>query len=155
MRRKVREGGERELRQIRDRAQRELDRLDAVWDRFKKLSVSDLEGDEMLFRELRDRYGDYFEGSMGAAAIQERLRTFDLAAEAEMLRELVKTGKGAKKIRALKRLKVVMAFLTTRNSPMGMVSRTVCRSSRRTCARWCSSTVAASRPRTSTTSTGV
>jgi DNA-directed RNA polymerase subunit beta' len=121
VRRKVREGGERELRQIRDRAQRELDRLDAVWDRFKKLSVSDLEGDEMLFRELRDRFGDYFEGSMGAAAIQERLRTFDLAGEAEMLRELVKTGKGAKKIRALKRLKVVMAFLTTRNSPMGMV----------------------------------
>ena len=31
------------------------------------------------------------------------------------------TGKGQRKTRALKRLKVVSAFLTTRNSPMGMV----------------------------------
>jgi DNA-directed RNA polymerase subunit beta' len=31
--RKVREGAEREVKQLRDRAQRELDRLDAVWTR--------------------------------------------------------------------------------------------------------------------------
>jgi DNA-directed RNA polymerase subunit beta' len=31
VRRKVREGGEREMRQLRDRAQREIDRLDEVW----------------------------------------------------------------------------------------------------------------------------
>ena len=39
VRRKVREGGEREQRQIRDRAQRELDRLDEVLDTFRKLKV--------------------------------------------------------------------------------------------------------------------
>ncbi|MFM9083307.1 MAG: DNA-directed RNA polymerase subunit beta', partial [Actinomycetota bacterium] len=65
--------------------------------------------------------GAYFEGGMGAAAIQRRLETFDLEAEAERLREIVRTGKGQKKTRALKRLKVVQAFLTTTNSPMGMV----------------------------------
>ena len=58
---------------------------------------------------------------MGAAAIQSRLETFDLEAEAEKLREIIRTGKGQKKTRALKRLKVVSAFLNTRNSPMGMV----------------------------------
>jgi len=121
VRRKVREGGERELRQTRDRTQRELDRLDAVWDRFKNLKVQDLEGDEMLFRELQERFGDYFAGAMGAAAIRRRLETFDLQAESEHLREVILTGKGARKTRALKRLKVVMAFLTTRNSPMAMV----------------------------------
>ena len=121
VRRKVREGGEREMRQTRDRTQRELDRLDAVWDRFKKLKVQDLEGDEMLYRELTERFGDYFAGSMGAAAIRRRLETFDLEAEAVLLREVIATGKGARKTRALKRLKVVMAFLTTRNSPMAMV----------------------------------
>ena len=45
----------------------------------------------------------------------------DLDAEAEILRETIRTGKGQRKIRALKRLKVVAAFLNTRNSPLGMV----------------------------------
>ncbi|MFW5420481.1 DNA-directed RNA polymerase subunit beta' [Nocardiopsis sp. CNT-189] len=120
-RRKVRESAEREMRQLRDRAQREIDRLEEVWNRFKNLKVQDLEGDEMLYREMRDRFGKYFRGGMGAQAIQERLANFDLDAEAEKLRETIRSGKGQKKARALKRLKVVSAFLNTRNSPMGMV----------------------------------
>ncbi|RZS90417.1 DNA-directed RNA polymerase subunit beta' [Motilibacter rhizosphaerae] len=120
-RRKVREGAEREMKQLRDRSQREIDRLTEVWERFKNLKVQDLEGDEMLYREMRDRFGEYFDGGMGAAAIQKRLQSFDLDAEAEKLREIIRTGKGQKKTRALKRLKVVSAFLNTTNSPNGMV----------------------------------
>ncbi|CAI7975659.1 RNA polymerase (beta' subunit) [Frankia sp. Hr75.2] len=120
-RRKVRESAEREMRQIRDRSQRKIDDLDRVFDRFKNMKVQDLEPDELLFRELRDRFGQYFEGGMGAEALQHRLADFDLAAEAESLRETIRSGKGQKKARALKRLKVVSAFLNTRNSPMGMV----------------------------------
>ena len=120
-RRKVRDSAEREMAQLRKRADQELDRLEQVWDRFKNLKVADLEGDEMLYRQLVDRYGTYFEGSMGAAAIQKRLESFDLDAEAESLRETIRTGKGQRKTRALKRLKVVNAFLTTTNSPTAMV----------------------------------
>ncbi len=121
LKKRVREGGEREVKQLRDRAQRELDRLDAVWSRFKGLKVQDLEGDEILYREMKARFGKYFEGYMGAEAIKKRLATFDLAAEAEVLREIIQTGKGQRKTRALKRLKVVSAFLSTTNSPLGMV----------------------------------
>ncbi len=121
VRRKVREGGEREMRQTRDRAQRELDRLDEVMDTFRKLDVKQLISDEMLYRELRDRFGEYFEGGMGAESLQTLLRNFDLAAEAESLRETIRSGKGQRKIRALKRLKVVASFLATTNSPLGMV----------------------------------
>ncbi len=121
VRRKVRESGEREMRQLRDRTQRELDRLEEVWSRFKGLKVQDLEGDEMLYRDMRERFGEYFSGGMGARAIKERLETFDLEAEAERLREVIRTGKGQRKTRALKRLKVVSAFLTTRNDARGMV----------------------------------
>ena len=120
-RRKVREAGERELKTIRDRSQKELDRLEAVWNRFKNLKVQDLEGDESLYRELRDRYGVYFKGSMGAQAIQSRLETFDLQSEFDKLTELSQTGKGQKKTRAIKRLKVVNSFLNTRNKPASMV----------------------------------
>ncbi|NTW41574.1 MAG: DNA-directed RNA polymerase subunit beta', partial [Cellulomonadaceae bacterium] len=120
-RRKVRDSAEREMAQIRKRADSDLERLDAVWDRFKNLKVADLEGDEMLYRQLCDRYGNYFKGSMGAAAIQKRLQDFDLEAEATSLRDTIKNGKGQRKTRALKRLKVVNAFLTTSNTPQGMV----------------------------------
>ena len=121
VRRKVKEGGEREMRQLRDRAQRELDRLEEVIDTFRKLEPGQLIIDELLYRELRDRFGEYFEGGMGATALKILLENFDLAAEAEKLREIIRSGKGQKKIRALKRLKVVSNFLHTHNNPMGMV----------------------------------
>ncbi|AYY14751.1 DNA-directed RNA polymerase subunit beta' [Actinobacteria bacterium YIM 96077] len=121
VRRKVKESAEREMSQIRKRADSEIDRLNAVWERFRTLKVQDLEGDEMLYREMRDRFGAYFQGGMGAQAIKERLENFDLDAEAERLREIIRSGKGQKKTRALKRLKVVSPFLTTRNDPRGMV----------------------------------
>jgi DNA-directed RNA polymerase subunit beta' len=121
VRRKLRESADREMKQIRDRSAKEIDRIDEVWSRFKGLKVQDLEGDEILYREMRDRFGRYFRGGMGAQAIQDRLATFDLEAEAADLRETIRSGKGQKKARALKRLKVVSAFLNTRNSPMGMV----------------------------------
>ena len=121
VRRKVREGAEREMRQIRDRAQRELDKLEEVLDTFRKLEPKQLIADEALYREMRDRFGAYFTGGMGAEALQRLLEGFDLDAEAESLRDTIRNGKGQKKVRALKRLKVVAAFLNTRNSPMGMV----------------------------------
>jgi len=121
VRRKVREGGEREMRQLRDRAQREIDRLDEVMDTFRKLEVKQLISDELLYRELRDRFGDYFSGGMGAESLQTLIANFDLEAEAESLREVIRSGKGQKKIRALKRLRVVASFLNTSNSPQGMV----------------------------------
>ena len=119
--RKVRDSAEREMNAIRRRADANVERLEQVWDRFKNLKVQDLEGDEVLYREMRDRFGLYFEGGMGAAAIQKRLETFDLDAESELLREIIATGKGQRKTRALKRLKVVSAFQTTTNQPAGMV----------------------------------
>ena len=121
VKRKVRESAERELKTIRDRSERELTRLEDVWTRFKNLKVQDLEGDENLYREMRDRYGMYFKGDMGAAAIKRRLETFDLEAEYAILTDLSENGKGAKKTRAIKRLKVVNAFMTTSNHPASMV----------------------------------
>ncbi|HVW81431.1 MAG TPA: DNA-directed RNA polymerase subunit beta', partial [Mycobacteriales bacterium] len=138
-RRKVRDSADREVKQIRTRAERSIDELDAVLDAFKSLAVKQLITDERVFRELRDRFakgskaedgtwrvvpgtmGEYFEAGMGAESLKKLLKTFDLDAEAESLRETIRTGKGQKKARALKRLKVVSAFLNTRNSPMGMV----------------------------------
>ena len=121
IKRKVRESGEREVAQLRKKSDIEIDRLVKVFDRFRTLKVQDLEGDEMLYREMRDRYGRYFKGGMGAAAIKARLESFDLAEEAIKLKDIIINGKGQKKTRALKRLKVVNAFLNTTNHPAAMV----------------------------------
>ncbi|MBE9402707.1 DNA-directed RNA polymerase subunit beta' [Brachybacterium sp. p3-SID1565] len=119
--RKVRDSAEREQAQIRKKYDAEIARVTNVWERFKSLKVADLEGDEQLYRAMKLRYGTYFEGGMGAEAIQKRLQDFDLDSEAASLREIIANGKGQKKARALKRLKVVSAFRTTTNSPDGMV----------------------------------
>ncbi|MBM9433802.1 DNA-directed RNA polymerase subunit beta' [Flaviflexus equikiangi] len=120
-RKAIQEAGEKEQARIRKNAEVERDRLEEVWDRFMKLKVGDLEGDEDLYREMYGRWGMYFEASRGAEAIQARLRTFDLEAEAEILKETISTGTAQRKTRALKRLKVVNAFRTTGTKPESMV----------------------------------
>lgn len=118
---KVQNAADREMRHIRERAEREIDRLDEIWNTFVKLAPKQMIVDENIYNELVDRYEDYFTGGMGAEAIQTLIRSFDLEAEAESLREVIRDGKGQKKLRALKRLKVVAAFLRSGNDPAGMV----------------------------------
>ncbi|KGF19532.1 DNA-directed RNA polymerase subunit beta' [Pseudoglutamicibacter albus] len=118
---KARDAAEKEMANVRKNADAEIERLTEVWERFKTIKVGDLEGNESLFRTMRAKYGLFFEGLMGAEAIQKRLQNFNLEEEAEALREVIATGKGQRKTRAIKRLKVVNAFLTTDNSPEGMV----------------------------------
>ena len=68
IKRKVSDGAQKETGQIRNQYQRRIDRAQAVWDRFKSLKVQDLEGDEILYRDMKQRYGKYFTGYMGAEA---------------------------------------------------------------------------------------
>ena len=118
---KLHTSAERDLKAIRQRYDDEITRIGAVWDRFTALKPGDMEGDVDLWREMKDRYGDYFDGSMGAEAIKKRLQDFDLEGAAAQLREDVENGNGQRKARALKRLKVIMAFINTGKSPANMV----------------------------------
>lgn len=120
-RRKVQNAAEKEMQHMRERGEREVDRLDEIWNHFVKLAPKQMIIDETIYEELVDRYEDYFTGGMGAQAIQTLIRNFDLEAEAEELRGIINEGKGQKKMRALKRLKVVAAFLNSGNDPAGMV----------------------------------
>ena len=118
---KLRKTAEREITAMRRRNQRALEHMDKVWDRFVSLKVGDLEGDEVLYRDMVADYGIYFKGAMGAEAIQARLRSFDLEGEASSLAEIVENGTGQRKTRAIKRLKVVNAFRMTGTAPESMV----------------------------------
>ena len=92
-----------------------------MWEDFRTLEVGALKGEDEIFHELQDRFGQYFEAYMGAESIKRRLEAFDLAAESENLHLQISEGKGQRKIRAIKRLKVVNSFLQTGMSPASMV----------------------------------
>ena len=106
-------------------------RLEQTWQLFRELEPKLIVNDEMLFRELKDRFGSpygfgvYFKGGMGAEAIRELLKDLDLVAEAKSLRETIRTSKGQKQQRAIKRLKVVNAFITSENRPEWMILEAV------------------------------
>ena len=118
---RARKQGERDMAKVRRRFDADIDGLEDTWERFKNLKVGDLEGNERLYRSMVARYGTYFKGDMGASAIQKRLETFDLAAEVEALRQTIASDSGPRKARAIKRLKVINAFVVTGNSPASMV----------------------------------
>ena len=111
----------------REAAVDSIARLEQTWQLFRELEPKLIVNDEMLFRELKDRFGSpygfgvYFKGGMGAEAIRDLLKDLDLDAEAKSLREIIRTSKGQKQQRAIKRLKVVNAFITSENRPEWMV----------------------------------
>ncbi len=119
--RRTRDVGEKEMAQIRRAFDDQVATLERVWDDFRNLKVGDLKPEDAIYSELMDRYGTYFEAYMGAEAIKRRLEAFDLQAESDLLHTQISEGKGAKKIRAIKRLRVVSSFLATGNSPAAMV----------------------------------
>jgi len=127
------------LRQETDHRLRELDRvaeeqaarLRELWKTFKELKRREIITDETLFREMKEKYGSpfgygvYFRGGMGAEAIRELLGGVDLENEAKSLREAIKTSKGQKLSRAVKRLKVVEGFLRSDNRPEWMILQSI------------------------------
>jgi DNA-directed RNA polymerase subunit beta' len=107
------------------------ERMRQVWELFKTMKPKDVVNDETTFRELKDRFGspygfgEYFRGGMGAEAVRDLLQQVDLDAEAADLQDQVKTAKGQKQARAVKRLKVVSAFLHSGNKPEMMILEAV------------------------------
>ena len=93
------------------------ERLRQVWELFRSMEPKQIEHDETLFRELKERFGssygfgNYFRGGMGAEAIRDLLQQVDLEAERIELLDQVRNAKGQKQARAVKRLKVVSAFI--------------------------------------------
>jgi DNA-directed RNA polymerase subunit beta' len=103
------------------------ERMRGVWELFKTMEPKQIEHDETTFRELKERFGspygfgEYFRGGMGAEAIRDLLQQVDLDAEKAELEDQVKTAKGQKQARAVKRLKVVSAFIQSGNKPEMMI----------------------------------
>ena len=92
-----------------------------AFDAFMKIVPRQLVPDEALYREMRSCYRDYFKGGMGAEAVRDLLDDMDLEKVSEELRDIIDNGKGQKRAKAIKRLKVVDAFMKSDNKPSDMI----------------------------------
>jgi DNA-directed RNA polymerase subunit beta' len=107
---------DKELAAIRERADTEVDLVRRSFDEFRNLHSRKIIEDELLWRELKDRYGDYFRGGMGAEAIAQLIAEIDFDVEEVKLREAIDPTDGRRplsvqrKQKAIKRLKIVSAF---------------------------------------------
>jgi len=107
---------EKDLVAIRERYEQELDLLQRAFDEFRDLFPRKIVEDELLWRELRDRYGEYFEGGMGADVIKQLIERIDFDEEEKKLRNAIDPPDGQRplsaqrKQKAIKRLKIVTAF---------------------------------------------
>jgi len=81
---------------LREEYDEELERLDRAFDEFTKMFGRQIIDDEELWRELEYRYGDYFEGGMGADAIKQLIDRIDFDEEEVKLREALDPQEGRK-----------------------------------------------------------
>jgi len=111
-----RKAADKDLEAIREEYEAELELVERAFEEFQKLFGRQIIDDEMLWRELADRYGEYFEGGMGADAIKQLIARLDFDEEEVLLREALDPAEGVRplsaqrKQKAIKRLKIVSAF---------------------------------------------
>ena len=114
--RALQRGTEKELDGVRSRFAEERELAKQAFDTFEGLHSRQILEDEVLYREMEFRYGDYFEGGMGANAILQLIDRMDLDEEERLMREMIDAKDGRKPLSAqrhakfLKRLAIVQSF---------------------------------------------
>ncbi|MGF7431857.1 DNA-directed RNA polymerase subunit beta' [Thermoanaerobacterium thermosaccharolyticum] len=76
---------------------------------------------EKEYREYLDKYGNKFKAGMGAESIKELLQEIDLEKLSKELKAEIRESTGQKRVRAIRRLEVVQAFLDSGNKPEWMI----------------------------------
>ena len=107
---------EKEITSLRERSEADVDLAKRAFDEFRDLFPRKIIEDELLWREIKIRYDEYFEGGMGAEAISKLIARIDFDEEEIKLREAIDAADGRRPLsaqrrqKAIKRLKIVTAF---------------------------------------------
>ncbi|MXZ54039.1 MAG: DNA-directed RNA polymerase subunit beta', partial [Acidimicrobiaceae bacterium] len=107
---------DKDFEEIAESFEAERERVERAWEVFSDLFGRQIIEDEELWRELIDRWGDYFEGGQGADAIARLIAALDFDAEEETLRAQINPPEGQRplsaqrKQKAIKRLRILAAF---------------------------------------------
>ena len=116
---------DREIKDRDDRRAREEELIQDAFDQFRGFIPKTLVDSEQLWREIYERYNDYFTGGMGAEAVRELLAHLDLEAEMIRLEEELSANSAQKRQRATQRLKVVKPFSEGKNLPTDLILETI------------------------------
>ena len=112
---------EKEIKDRKKKSDQEVQIIQDAFDRFKNLKPKELIDNDKLWSELKEEYGDYFEGGMGAEAVRDLISTVDLKAEMKKLETDLDSKSTQRRQRAIQRMKVIKPFADKKNPPEAMV----------------------------------
>ena len=99
----------------------EIKVIEEAFSTLKTLKPKTLIENDTLWREMIDKYDEYFTGGMGAEAVRELVQLVDLKAEMEKLESDLESKSAQRRQRAIQRMKVIKPFSAGKNPPEAMI----------------------------------
>jgi len=112
---------EKEIKQKKAKSDAEIKVIEEAFSTLKTLKPKTLIENDVLWREMIDKYDEYFTGGMGAEAVRELVQLVDLKAEMEKLETDLDSKSAQRRQRAIQRMKVIKPFADGKNPPEAMI----------------------------------
>ncbi len=116
---------EKEIKQKKVKSDAEIKVIEEAFSTLKTLKPKTLIENDTLWREMIDKYDEYFTGGMGAEAVRELVQLVDLKAEMEKLDTDLDSKSAQRRQRAIQRMKVIKPFADGKNPPEAMILEVV------------------------------
>ena len=116
---------EKEIKQKKAKSDAEIEVIEEAFSTLKTLKPKTLIENDTLWREMIDKYDEYFTGGMGAEAVRELVQLVDLKAEMEKLESDLDSKSAQRRQRAIQRMKVIKPFADGKNPPEAMILEVV------------------------------
>ena len=116
---------EKEIKQKKAKSDAEIKVIEEAFSTLKTLKPKTLIENDTLWREMIDKYDEYFTGGMGAEAVRELVQLIDLKAEMEKLETDLDSKSAQRRQRAIQRMKVIKPFADGKNPPEAMILEVV------------------------------
>ena len=116
---------EKEIKSKKAKSDAEIKVIEEAFSTLKTLKPKTLIENDTLWREMIDKYDEYFTGGMGAEAVRELVQIVDLKAEMEKLETDLDSKSAQRRQRAIQRMKVIKPFADGKNPPEAMILEVV------------------------------
>ena len=116
---------EKEIKQKKAKSDAEIKVIEEAFSTLKTLKPKTLIENDTLWREMIDKYDEYFTGGMGAEAVRVLVQLVDLKAEMEKLETDLDSKSAQRRQRAIQRMKVIKPFADGKNPPEAMILEVV------------------------------
>ena len=112
---------EKEIKQKKSKSDAEIKVIQEAFSTLKTLKPKTLIENDTLWREMIDKYDEYFTGGMGAEAVRELVQLVDLKSEMQKLKGDLDSKSAQRRQRAIQRMKVIKPFADGKNPPEAMI----------------------------------